>query len=216
MKLWKIPKSIDFFKESFSKLFDEQYNDQNSKVRQKLNELSKDVETHIKKQFPNGTTVDFDIELPEFKDLLKKFGISIDDGIQTKAESKGDGMQRALVLSILQTYAKYRKKENSKIAFLFLIDEAELHLHPSAQRALKEALSEISNTDQVFINTHSSVLITGSNSDQKLFKVEKTDKITHIQEVNETDKINIVFDLLGGSPSDLLLPENFFDCRGKI
>ena len=203
------------FKESFSKLFDEQCNGQNSEVRQKLNELSREVETHIKRQFPNGTTVEFDIKLPEFKDLLKKFGISINDGIQTKAESKGDGMQRALVLSILQTYAKYRKEENSRINFLFLIDEAELHLHPSAQRALKEALFEISNTDQVFINTHSSVLITGSNSDQKLFKVEKIDKITYIQEVGETDKINIIFDLLGGSPSDLLLPENFLIVEGK-
>ena len=50
---------------------------------------------------------------------------------------------------------------------------------------------------------------------QKIFKTEKINKITRIEEVSDLEKINIVFDLLGGSPSDLLLPRNFLIVEGK-
>jgi len=49
-------------------------------------------------------------------------------------------MQRAIMLSIIQAFADYRKQQTGGGSFLFMIDEAELHLHPSAQRALKKAL----------------------------------------------------------------------------
>jgi putative ATP-dependent endonuclease of the OLD family len=77
---------------------------------------------------------------------------------------KGDGMQRAIMLAIIQTYAKFRRDRGIGKNFTFLLDEAELHLHPSAQRLLKESLMEIvSAGDQVFLNTHSPVLIAGDS-----------------------------------------------------
>ena len=199
------------FKDKFSKLFE----NENSEARKNLNELGSKVEVYLKKQFPEGTTVRFSVNPPHFYDLLKNFDTTIDDGVETKAEDKGDGMQRALMLSIIQAFADYRKEKTGGGTFLFLIDEAELHLHPSAQRALKKALLDISKTDQVLINTHSSVLVADDAQNQKIFKTEKIDKITYIKEVDNLEKINIIFDLLGGSPSDLLLPRNFFIVEGK-
>ena len=142
------------FKEQFSKLFDSD----DSEVRKELNKLGTKVELYLKKQFPDGTTVKFEVNPPHFNDLLKSFDTTVDDGIETKAEDKGDGMQRTIMLSIIQAFADYRREKSGGGTFLFLIDEAELHLHPSAQRALKKALLDISKTDQVLINTHSSVL----------------------------------------------------------
>ena len=139
----------------------------------------------------------------------------VDDGIETKAEDKGDGMQRAIMLSIIQAFADYRKKESGGGTFLFMIDEAELHLHPSAQRALKRALLDISKTDQVLVNTHSSVLVVDENDGQQIFRVEKTKGITEITAIQEVEKIDIIFELLGGSPADLLLPRNFLIVEGK-
>lgn len=199
------------FKKQFSKVFD----DNNSEVRQELNALGDRVDLYLKKQFPDGTTVKFKVNPPNFNDLLKSFDTTVDDGIETKAEDKGDGMQRAIMLSIIQAFADYRRQQTGGGTFLFLIDEAELHLHPSAQRALKKALLDISTTDQVLINTHSSVLVVESEKNQKIFKTEKINKITQIKEIDELDKINIIFDLLGGSPSDLLLPRNFLIVEGK-
>lgn len=199
------------FKNQFSKLFDSD----SSEIRKELDKLGAKVETYLQKQFPDGTKVKFGVNPPNFNDLLKSFDTTVNDGIETKAEDKGDGMQRAIILSIIQTFADYRKEQIGGNTFLFFIDEAELHLHPSAQRALKKALIDICNTDQVFINTHSSVLVVDNSEFQKIFKVEKSNRITDITEIGDIEKIDIIFDLLGGSPSDLLLPRNFLIVEGR-
>jgi putative ATP-dependent endonuclease of the OLD family len=199
------------FRAQFQKLFE----DDQSEVRVKLNELGTEVGVYLKKQFPDDIEVRFNLNPPQFSDLLKSFDTSVNDGVETKAQSKGDGMQRAIMLAIIQAFADFRKKQSSGSSFLFLIDEAELHLHPSAQRLLKKALADISESDQVMLNTHSSVLVVNDTSDQKLFKVEKLAKETHITEAEEVEKVDIIFDLLGGSPYDLLLPRNFLIVEGK-
>lgn len=85
-------------------------------------------------------------------------------------------------VSIIQAYADFRKQnEDIRRCFVFFIDEAELHLHPMAQRKLKEVLYELSiETDQVFINTHSSVFVAENHPTQTLFKVEKISGKTEI------------------------------------
>lgn len=199
------------FKDQFSKLFDHEDSD----VRKALDDLGGKVEIYLQKQFPDGTKVKFGVNPPDFTDLLKSFDTTVDDGIETKAEDKGDGMQRAIMLSIIQAFADYRKAQIGGGTFLFMIDEAELHLHPSAQRALKNALLDICETDQVLVNTHSSVFIVDTHEKQKIFSVSKQDRISSISSVDDIDKINIIFDLLGGSPADLLLPRNFLIVEGK-
>ncbi len=199
------------FRNQFTKLFD----NPDSDVRKELDKLGGQVEIYLQKQFPDGTKVKFGVNPPLFTDLLKSFDTTVDDGIETKAEAKGDGMQRAIMLSIIQAFADYRKKQSGGGSFLFMIDEAELHLHPSAQRALKKALIDICKVDQVLVNTHSSVLVADNDDTQTIYKVEKTKGITDIQKIDDIDKIDIIFDLLGGSPSDLLLPRNFLIVEGK-
>ncbi len=119
------------------------------------------------------------------------------------------------MLAIIQAFAEFRRQQSAGCSFLFLLDEAELHLHPSAQRLLKKVLEDISHTDQVLLNTHSSVLVVDECSGQKLFKVEKSNKVTTISAVQEIEKMDVIFELLGGSPYDLLLPRNFLIVEGK-
>ena len=69
--------------------------------------------------------------------------------------------------------------------------------------------------DQVFVNTHSSVLVVDEDKRQSVFKVEKIDKQTEIVIADEVMKMNIIYDLLGGNPSDLLLPSNFLIVEGQ-
>jgi putative ATP-dependent endonuclease of OLD family len=208
-----IAESDDYkmFSEQFHKLFE----DEDSEVRVQLNQLAENVGVYLKKQFPGDVEVRFTVNPPQFGDLLKSFDTTVNDGVVTKAQDKGDGMQRAIMLSIIQAFADFRKKQSVGSSFLFLIDEAELHLHPSAQRLLKQALIDISKTDQVMLNTQSSVLVVDEHENQKLFKVEKVDRKTQITEVGPIDKLDIIFELLGGSPHDLLLPRNFLIVEGK-
>lgn len=202
---------------SFRDQFDKLFTSQDSEVRIKLDELSGQVKIYLEKQFEDCNKVIFEVTAPVFEDLLKNFETSIDDGVYTEAEEKGDGMQRALMLAIIQAYADFRREneETSKF-FLFFIDEGELHLHPTAQRKLKNALLELSKKgDQVFINTHSSVLVVDEHENQTIFKVEKINRETNISPISKIEKPYIIYELLGGSPSDLLLPKNFLIVEGK-
>jgi putative ATP-dependent endonuclease of OLD family len=202
---------------AFREKFDELFSSERSEVRVRLDELSGKVQLQLEKQFPDCTRVVFEVTPPAFDDLLKSFDTSIDDGVYTDANEKGDGMQRALMLAILQTYCAFRREraDDASKYFLFFIDEAELHLHPSAQRNLKNALLEIARGgDQVFINTHSSVLVVDDEADQNLFRVEKMERQTRIGPVPPAGKSSVVYELLGGSPADLLLPRNLLIIEG--
>ena len=201
----------------FRSKFDEVFGSEGSDIRTQLDNLSGKVKVHLERQFPDCTRVSFDVSEPAFDDLLLNFETTINDGVETKAEEKGDGMQRALMLAIIKTYSDYRRdNEDLGKRFVFLVDEAELHLHPTAQRQLKDALLVLAdNGDQVFINTHSSVLVTDDHPKQTLYKVWKQDATTSIELINNCDKPQVVFDLLGGSPSDLLLPNNFLIVEGR-
>src|SRR3989338_5529590 len=202
---------------AFREKFEELFTAQGSEVRVKLDELSGKVRVCLEKQFPDCSKIVFEVAEPVFEDLLKNFDTSIDDGVYTDADEKGDGMQRALMLAIIQTYADFRREheETSKF-FLFFIDEGELHLHPTAQRKLKNALFDLSHGgDQIFLNTHSSVLVSDEADGQTIYKVEKIDKQTDITPIKEEEKPQVVYELLGGSPADLLLPSNFLVVDGK-
>jgi putative ATP-dependent endonuclease of OLD family len=201
---------------AFRDKFDELFDDDDSAVKMEFDRLGGSVKAHLAKQFAECTKVSFEVSRPEFNDLLKNFQTRVDDGVETYAAEKGDGMQRALMLAIIQAYAEYRKgREDAGKSFLFFIDEAELHLHPTAQRKLKEVLLTLSSDlDQIFINTHSSVFVADEHPSQEIYKVEKEDSITSFKVVDAIDKPYVVFELLGGSPSDLLLPRNFLIVEG--
>lgn len=200
------------FQAKFRVLFE----DDNSEIKAEFDNVGNNVKIHLEKQFPDCTKVKFEVSAPVFDDLLKNFETTVDDGIETLAEEKGDGMQRALMLAIIQAYADFRKaNEDVGKSFLFFIDEAELHLHPTAQRNLKNVLHILSQTrDQVFINTHSSVFVADNYTSQTIFKVEKNSGETSIKSVTDLEKPYVVFELLGGSPADLLLPRNFLIVEG--
>ncbi|ACU07552.1 hypothetical protein FIC_01102 [Flavobacteriaceae bacterium 3519-10] len=202
--------------QQFQAKFRELFEDDNSEIKAEFDNVGNNVKIHLEKQFPDCTKVKFEVSAPVFDDLLKNFETTVDDGIETLAEEKGDGMQRALMLAIIQAYADFRKaNEDVGKSFLFFIDEAELHLHPTAQRNLKNVLHILSQTrDQVFINTHSSVFVADNYTSQTIFKVEKNSGETSITSVTDLEKPYVVFELLGGSPADLLLPKNFLIVEG--
>lgn len=203
--------------QEFQTKFRELFEDDNSQIKAEFVAIGNKVKVHLEKQFPDTSKVKFEVTAPAFDDLLKNFETSIDDGVETSAEEKGDGMQRALMLAIIQAYADFRKQnEDVGKSFLFFIDEAELHLHPTAQRKLKNVLHVLSqDIDQVFINTHSSVFVADNYPNQSIFKVEKTGGETEIEITTDFEKPYVVFELLGGSPSDLLLPKNFLIVEGQ-
>ncbi len=201
----------------FREKFDEIFASDASEVKVELNILADKVRDIWNSSSLSAQRLTFGVTAPAFDDLLKNFETSINDGIETSAEEKGDGMQRALMLAIIKTYSDYRReKDELGKRFFFLIDEAELHLHPTAQRQLKDALARLAdNGDQVFINTHSSVLVADQSTTNRSGRCARLDHATQITPIDEVDKPEVVYELLGGSPADLLFPNNFLIVEGR-
>lgn len=76
----------------------------------------------------------------------------------------GKGYQLLLALLVKKELAK-RKKHN----LILLLDEAEMHLHPSLQSLLIKELIDLSKTAQIFITSHSPIFV------HDLFQEDKED-----------------------------------------
>lgn len=84
-------------------------------------------------------------------DFYKTLDLCVREGKFTvSATELGEGIQNALVLSILQAFEERRKK-----GAILLIEEPEMFLHPQMQRSLYKTIREIGKTNQVIYTTHS-------------------------------------------------------------
>lgn len=121
--------------------------------------LRNQINLKIKEQFGEAE-ISFKFEVPNATDLIKNGLINIKEqnGVETPADEKGNGLQRALALAIIQVYADmFAYSEADEMPFL--VDEPELYMHPMAQDKLMKALQRLSVTNQIFVTTHSPYIL---------------------------------------------------------
>lgn len=138
--------------------------EQNGGLQDHLNEVKKFMEQAVSSQF-GKVGLDFQFKIPEMDSIIKNGRVLAEDknGKQDISE-KGSGLQRAVVLAVVQAYSNFAKKADS---MQFLIDEPELYMHPLAQDNLLNALDKLSEGDnQIFLNTHSPYILRHFNSDR--------------------------------------------------
>lgn len=115
-------------------------------------------------------SVDLEVPSPELKQLFSTARIIIDDGVRGEVETKGDGLKRAVIFALLRTYVEFgrqtaerddakREGENAARPYLFLFEEPELYLHPTAQLQLVDTLRALSGDHQVVMTTHSPLFL---------------------------------------------------------
>jgi putative ATP-dependent endonuclease of the OLD family len=136
------------------------------------------IQTRVRENFP-AVEIDIRIPPPEIKTVLAGAQIWVDDGVKGLIETKGDGLRRTVTFSILRAYVELRRlQKHSQQAeplssnYLFLFEEPELYLHPSAQAALFDALAEISQLNHVVVSTHSPMFL-GADATGTFIKLEK-------------------------------------------
>lgn len=128
--------------------------------------------------------IELKIPPPEMKAILSNANIEISDGgVKGNTNTMGDGLKRAITFAIFRSYVEFSKVGINSLPehpnrFLFLFEEPELYLHPTAQRTLFEALSQISQHHQVLISTHSPFFFQPENTDMfiKMKKVSANPK----------------------------------------
>jgi putative ATP-dependent endonuclease of OLD family len=116
---------------------------------EKLKKFDKDISERLKSEFnkdPNYSKV-FDLT------LLNENNIPLN--------KRGSGIRRLVVLSFFQAQAEKRKTEKNAPSIIYAIEEPETSQHPNHQTMIIDALSELSQQDdvQVFFTTHSANLV---------------------------------------------------------
>lgn len=153
-----------------------------------LDEVQKNIASKLSEQF-GPAKFKFSFEQPPVTDFLKKGDMELEeDGVWTNAGEKGNGMQRALALAIVQVVAEVNSSLNG---MQFFIDEPEIYLHPIAQDKLMGALKKLVPSNQVFITTHSPYILRNFDS--------KSDSVSILQK-NEQPRIKKMQDLFFTPP----------------
>lgn len=133
---------------------------------QEIKDFEETITSIICESMP-GTKVSIEIVTPELVDLFKDVNITLDDALPTSIDSKGHGLQRALIFAYIRAYAKTINTEDVEEEqqealvknFILAIEEPELYLHPNGQRKMMEVIKNISNTDQILACTHSGFFV---------------------------------------------------------
>lgn len=145
---------------------------------EKLQDIEKQIGSFLSENFPKSK-VEIEIPKPELKQVFTNARILIDDGVRDIIETKGDGIKRSVTFALLRAYVEQYKEQRKKLAdarhaidaeevaveaavetteqpYIFLFEEPELYLHPSAQKILFSALEKLTEANnQVFVTTHS-------------------------------------------------------------
>ena len=101
-------------------------------------------------------------------------------------DTKGDGLRRAVVFSILRSYVELNEKlapaedaednqqeKTAPASYLLLFEEPELFLHPKGQHILFDALRVFAKDHHVLVTTHSPMFF-GPNATETFVKLHKT------------------------------------------
>lgn len=132
-----------------------------------LIELERSIEEELKDW---SVGVDIQVIPPVFEKFFE-FGtnLNLNDGVNTSAEEKGHGLQRALIFALFRAWAKSLRKTEittngntvprvSSESVIYAIEEPELFLHPHAQKKMAQAIKDIAQSPnhQIIICSHSS------------------------------------------------------------
>lgn len=191
----KLPDSQRLFEELNAKLNRVRQSD-GTVVDERLDEvklIESTVEKYVRESFA-GVTLNIAIPPPELKTIFSSARIYANDGVDGLIDSKGDGLRRAIVFSILRAYVELKVKlstaqalvedaapvsvsaqaqvEPAPASYLLLFEEPELFLHPKAQRILFDALRVFAKEHHVLVTTHSPMFF-GPGATETFIKLRK-------------------------------------------
>jgi hypothetical protein len=212
----KLPEAQKLFEELNSKLNRVEQSD-GTVVDGRLDEvkmIETTVEKYVRESFAN-VALHITIPPPELKTVFSSARIYVNDGVDGLIDTKGDGLRRATIFSILRSYVEIKAKlapalavaeeaataveavhkqvEPAPASYLLLFEEPELFLHPKAQHILFNALRVFAKEHHILVTTHSPMFF-GPEATETFVKLRKVSDaavsakpFTQVQPVNFSD-----------------------------
>lgn len=136
-----------------------------------------------------------------WKDAIKSVDVSFQfdgDSQPILMSHKGTGYRRLFMVARFRYLAEKKKGMN----VIYLIEEPETFLHPSAQNDLLSAFRELSDGNQVLITTHSPVFAGATNVESVILCKKENGSIYENYNVNGKDQfLSSIISELGIKPS---------------
>jgi putative ATP-dependent endonuclease of the OLD family len=131
--------------------------------------------------------------------LLPSTKLKLDDGFTSSVEHKGHGLQRTLIMALLQVLAEYQhvRVEGDATAHtrpvIFAVEEPELYMHPQMERKMRDALYALAATPnyQVICTTHSPVFLDMAEKHTAIVRLER-------QACGKVEAFQVLHDLFAG------------------
>lgn len=172
-------------------------------LRNLLERVAKRATKHVRQIWKEYKNLDIKLEIN---------GDSIDASVidhfnRYDFADRSDGFKRFIsFLLVLSAQARTEKLKNN----LILIDEAEIGLHPSGVKYLRDELIKIAENNHVVVSTHSIFMIDRDKIERHLI-VRKNNETTEVQRVDHTNIVEeeVVFNALNYSVFESLKPINF-------
>lgn len=153
--------SLNKIDKYFNKIKNEDGTESEEDRLEKLKQLERISNDFLDDNFPN-TSLEINVSPPDIEDLFSSSTVLIDDGVKGDIETKGDGLKRAVIFTLLRTYNEIKETSTThRKPYIFLFEEPELYLHPASQKILFEALCNLAKDDSpVITTTHSPIFFT--------------------------------------------------------
>jgi predicted ATP-dependent endonuclease of OLD family len=202
-------------------------NKDNEQIKTKISELSNDVNgkirTKLQTQLSQKTTQYLNNKWPEQKIIIEvqiesdlnlyvhvKDTCDNDNSFNMEDRSQGFKQFISLLLSMSLDYNAGHIKQQ-----FILIDEPEIHLHPSGIRYLSKELLDIGKQNYLFVATHSNFMLDTATKDRHYLVDKDSHNLTQVKQIKDEESllddevlktafgINVFRDFL--SPSKILV-----------
>lgn len=175
--------------------------DSQSKIESKIAEIEKDNNKRrkLEKELSTSTTKYLNEKWKEHEvDIeaeIESSNLNIAVSVKDKADENGyyDMSDRSQgfkqFVSLLLSISISSKSGDTK-DHLILIDEPEVHLHPSGVRWMLKELLEIGKNNYLFISTHSNFMLDKDNKERHYLLTKSKKGLTEAQHIKTEDDIN--------------------------
>ncbi len=161
--------------------------EKNHKHRRKLaNKLSKETTEYLNEKWKeHEIKIEVEIDNDLVASVFVKDKCDEDNYFDMSNRSQGFKQFVSLLLSISVGNTSGGIKDN-----LILIDEPEVHLHPSGIRYMLRELLEIGKNNYLFLSTHSNFMLDKDTRERHFLLTKNNDNLTRCRQIKNIEDIN--------------------------
>jgi len=154
------------------------------------------------------------VQLGELTAIVRELGFGDYEVGQLQAQTVSGFPVSAMGSGLRAVFPILAAITNPKLTTIF-IDEPEFALEARIQKRLRELfLQKAAEGKHIIVATHSHLMVNRGSIGHN-YRVDRVEGLTTVRQLaSESEMLEVSFNLLGNSPSDLFFPENFLIVEG--